>query len=61
MNSKDILNFKNLINDFSIEELNNERNRLEQQMSKMILENDLLLKISLVETKLKEKLKEEVK
>lgn len=61
MNSKDILNFKNKINDFSIEELNNERNRLEQQMSKMILENDLLLKISLVETKLKEKLKEEVK
>lgn len=61
MNSKDILNFKNQINNFSIEELNNERNRLEQQMSKMILENDLLLKISLVETKLKEKLKEEVK
>lgn len=61
MNSKDILNFKNKINDFSIEELNDERNRLEQQMSKMILENDLLLKISLVETKLKEKLKEEVK
>lgn len=61
MNNKDILNFKNKINDFSIEELNNERNRLEQQMSKMILENDLLLKISLVETKLKEKLKEEVK
>ena len=42
MNNKDIINFKNQINNFSIDELNDERVKLQEQMSKMILENDLL-------------------
>lgn len=61
MNNKDIINFKNQINNFSIDELNNERVKLQEQMSKMILENDLLVKISIVETALQEKLEKETK
>ena len=61
MNNKDIINFKNQINNFSIDELNNERIKLQEQMSKMILENDLLVKISIVETALQEKLEKETK
>ena len=61
MNNKDIINFKNQINNFSIDELNNERVKLQEQMSKMILENDLLIKISIVETALQEKLEKETK
>lgn len=59
MNNKDIINFKNKINNFSIDELNDEKARLQEQMSKMILENDLLIKISIIETKLEEKIKKE--
>ena len=61
MNNKDIINFKNQINNFSIDELNDERIKLQEQMSKMILENDLLIKISIVETALQEKLEKETK
>ena len=61
MNNKDIINFKNQINNFSIDELNDERVKLQEQMSKMILENDLLIKISIVETALQEKLEKETK
>ena len=61
MNNKDIINFKNQINNFSIDELNEERVKLQEQMSKMILENDLLVKISIVETALQEKLEKETK
>ena len=61
MNNKDIINFKNQINNFSIDELNDERVKLQEQMSKMILENDLLVKISIVETALQEKLEKETK
>lgn len=61
MNNKDIINFKNQINNLSIDELNNERIKLQEQMSKMILENDLLVKISIVETALQEKLEKETK
>ena len=61
MNNKDIINFKNQINNFSVDELNNERVKLQEQMSKMILENDLLVKISIVETALQEKLEKETK
>ena len=61
MNNKDIINFKNQINNFSIDELNEERIKLQEQMSKMILENDLLVKISIVETALQEKLEKETK
>lgn len=61
MNNKDIINFKNRINNFSIDELNDERIKLQEQMSKMILENDLLVKISIVETALQEKLEKETK
>ena len=61
MNNKDIINFKNQINNFSIDELNDERVKLQEQMSKMILENDLLIKISIGETALQEKLEKETK
>ena len=61
MNNKDIINFKTQINNFSIDESNDERVKLQEQMSKMILENDLLVKISIVETALQEKLEKETK
>lgn len=59
MNEKDIINFKNFINDFSIDALNNLRAQLQEKMSQMIMESDVIMKIAIVESKLKEKLDKE--
>ena len=42
MNEKDIVNFRNQIKDFSVEELKEKRNNLQNDLSKMILNSDII-------------------
>lgn len=55
MNEKDIVNFRNQIKDFSIEELKEKRNNLQNDLSKMILNSDIIVQIAIVESLLEEK------
>ena len=55
MNEKDIVNFRNQIKDFSVEELKEKRNNLQNDLSKMILNSDVIIQIAIVESLLEEK------
>lgn len=55
MNEKDIVNFRNQIKDFSVEELKEKRNNLQNDLSKMILNSDIIVQIAIVESLLEEK------
>ena len=55
MNEKDIINFRNQIKDFSVEELKEKRNNLQNDLSKMILNSDIIVQIAIVESLLEEK------
>lgn len=55
MNEKDIVNFRNQIKDFSVEELKKKRNNLQNDLSKMILNSDIIVQIAIVESLLEEK------
>ena len=55
MNEKDIVNFRNQIKDFSVEELKEKRNNLQNDLSKMILNSDIIIQIAIVESLLEEK------
>lgn len=55
MNEKDIINFRNQIKDFSVEELKEKRNNLQNDLSKMILNSDVIVQIAIVESLLEEK------
>ena len=55
MNEKDIVNFRNQIKDFSVEELKEKRNNLQNDLSKMILNSDIVVQIAIVESLLEEK------
>ena len=55
MNEKDIVNFRNQIKDFSIEELKEKRSNLQNDLSKMILNSDIIVQIAIVESLLEEK------
>lgn len=61
MNEQDILNFKESISNMSIDELNEKRSELQTQFSQMVLENDLVMKIAIIESVLTEKLDKEQK
>lgn len=55
MDNLEILKFKDSIKDFSVEELENEAVKIRDDISKMILDSDLILKAAIVDTLLKEK------
>lgn len=55
MNEKDIVNFRNQIKDFSVEELKEKRSNLQNDLSKMILNSDIVVQIAIVESLLEEK------
>ena len=55
MNEKDIVNFRNQIKNFSVEELKEKRNNLQNDLSKMILNSDIIVQIAIVESLLEEK------
>lgn len=59
MDNDEILNFRNKIQNFTIDELTNIHTDLREKMSKMILESDIVMKIAIVESLLNEKLEKE--
>ena len=59
MENNSILEFKNKIKDFTIDELNDMHSELQEKMSKMIFESDLVMQIAIVESLLTEKLEKE--
>lgn len=59
MDNDEILNFRNKIQNFTIDELTNVHTDLREKMSKMILESDIVMKIAIVESLLNEKLEKE--
>lgn len=61
MTDKDVLNFKKDITNYSIDQLVDLRAQLNDNISKMILNCDDVMKIAIIETLLNEKLDKESK
>lgn len=59
MNQNDILNFKNSIANLSVDELEQKRSELEQKLSKLVLESDIVMKVAIIESLITDKLKKE--
>lgn len=59
MNEKEILAFKSSINDYTIDELLDARDKLQAKLSQMIFESDVIMKVAIIESQLKEKLNKE--
>ena len=55
MDTKEILNFKESIKNFSLEELQQEQATIQSSISKMILDSDLIVKVAIIENAIKEK------
>jgi hypothetical protein len=55
MNEQEIINFRNSVKDFSLEELEQKRADIQNAISKMILDSDLMIKAAIIENLIKEK------
>lgn len=55
MKAKDITTFRNSIAHFTLEQLEAKRNELQNQLSKMIMDSNIVMQIAVVEAKIKEK------
>ena len=55
MDEKDIINFREQVKDFTLEELEAKAEELRDAVSKMILDSDLIIKAAIVDTLIKEK------
>lgn len=55
MNEQEIINFRNSVKDFSLEELEQEKADIQNAISKMILDSDLMIKAAIIENLIKEK------
>jgi hypothetical protein len=55
MNEQDIINFRNSVKEFSLEQLEQERADIQNAISKMILDSDLMIKAAIIENLIKEK------
>ncbi len=55
MEKEQILEFRQSIENFTIEELESKANEIRNSISKMILDSDLIIKAAIVEALLKEK------
>ena len=61
MERQDIVNFRNSLTDLSVEELEAMIKDLNNQINKMILDSDLIMKVAIVDRKIKEKKDGEIK
>lgn len=52
MNEQEILNFKNQIKDYSLEQLKQEKLNLDEKITKMIFDSDLMIKLAIITTKI---------
>lgn len=59
MNTKDILDFKASLANMSVDELEKVRVDLNAQITKMILDTDLITKVAIIETLITDKLQKE--
>jgi hypothetical protein len=55
MNEQEIINFRNLVKEFSLEQLQQEKADIQNAISKMILDSDLMIKAAIIENLIKEK------
>lgn len=55
MEEKDIINFRESIKNFTVEELKDKCGELREEISRMILDSDAVVKIAIIEALLKEK------
>lgn len=55
MEKQDITNFRDSLANMSIEELENIMKDLNNQINKMILDSDLIIKVAIVDQKIKDK------
>ena len=55
MDAKTILNFKSTIVDFSLEELNEMRGELQLKLANMVMDEEVIMKIAIVENMIEEK------
>ena len=55
MDAKTILNFKSTIADFSLEELNNMRGELQLKLANMVMDEEVIMKLAIVESRIEEK------
>lgn len=58
MEAKEIVNFRNSVSNMSLDELNSLLKTLNNEMNNMILNSDLIIKIAIVDQKIKEKSEE---
>ena len=52
MDEQEILNFKNQIKDYSLEQLKQEKLNLDEKITKMIFDSDLMIKLAIIATKI---------
>lgn len=52
MDEQEILNFKNQIKDYSLEQLKQEKLNLDEKITKMIFDSDLMIKLAIITTKI---------
>jgi hypothetical protein len=55
MKAEDIVKFRNSILNYTLEELEAKRGELQNQLSKMIMDSDVVMQIAIVEAQIKEK------
>lgn len=55
MDAKTILNFKSTIVDFSLEELNDMRSELQLKLANMVMDEEVIMKLAIVEDMIEEK------
>ena len=55
MKTEDVVKFRSSIANMSLEELEAKRGELQDQLSKMILDSDVVMQIAIVEARIKEK------
>lgn len=55
MDAKTILNFKSTIVDFSLEELNEMRGELQLKLANMVMDEEVIMKLAIVENMIEEK------
>ena len=55
MDAKTILNFKSTIVDFSLEELNEMRSKLQLKLANMVMDEEVIMKLAIVENMIEEK------
>lgn len=55
MNEKDMFDFRESLSNLSLDELCEMREKLQKEISKMIMDNDLIMKVAVVEAQIQER------